>query len=123
MTGDNVSDFDVSISFQFHVIFPHPHVFFPQTQPGMPIVSSIFFMCLPDKVLVYGDCAINTNPTAEELAVIAMSSADTAAAFGIEPRVALLSYATGDSNAGWSDHVSVDAHVDVCVWMRMWMCV
>ncbi|CAI5997112.1 unnamed protein product [Closterium sp. NIES-64] len=71
-----------------------------KTLPETPIVSSVFFMCLPDKVLVYGDCAINTNPTAEELAMIAMSSADTAAAFGVEPRVALLSYATGDSNTG-----------------------
>lgn len=71
-----------------------------KTRPETPIVSSVFFMCLPDKVLVYGDCAINTNPTAEELAMIAISSADTAAAFGVEPRVALLSYATGDSNTG-----------------------
>jgi phosphate acetyltransferase len=57
-------------------------------------------MCLPGKVLVYGDCAINSDPTSEELAAIAVASADTAAAFGITPRVAMLSYATGDSNQG-----------------------
>lgn len=68
--------------------------------PGIPVVSSVFFMCLPDKVLVYGDCAINTNPNADELASIAMASADSAKAFGLEPRVAMLSYATGDSNQG-----------------------
>jgi len=73
---------------------------FIKTAPGVKLVSSIFFMCLTDRVLVYGDCAVNPNPTAEELAHIAVSSADTAAAFGIEPRVAMLSYATGDSGAG-----------------------
>jgi phosphate acetyltransferase len=71
-----------------------------KTQPGLPVVSSVFFMCLPGKVLVYGDCAINSNPSSEELAAIAVASADTAAAFGITPRVAMLSYATGDSNTG-----------------------
>eukprot|EP00897_Mesotaenium_endlicherianum_P010634 jgi/Mesen1/959/ME000012S00514 len=71
-----------------------------KTLPGVPIVSSVFFMCLHDKVLAYADCAINTDPTSEELAVIAECSADTARAFGVEPRVALLSYATGDSNQG-----------------------
>jgi phosphate acetyltransferase len=63
-------------------------------------VSSVFFMCLPDKVLVYGDCAVNVDPNAYELAVIATSSADTAEAFGIEPRVAMLSYSTGVSGSG-----------------------
>eukprot|EP00898_Chlorokybus_atmophyticus_P001431 jgi/Chlat1/2289/Chrsp17S02796 len=71
-----------------------------KTDPAYRLVSSVFFMCLPDRVLVYGDCAINTNPTAEELARIAIASAETAQAFGIEPRVAMLSYATGDSNTG-----------------------
>ncbi|XP_024368440.1 uncharacterized protein [Physcomitrium patens] len=71
-----------------------------KTLPGIPVVSSVFFMCLPGKVLVYGDCAINSDPTSEELAAIAIASADTAAAFGIKPRVAMLSYATGDSNKG-----------------------
>lgn len=66
----------------------------------MPTVSSVFFMLLPDKVLVYGDCAINVNPSSEELAQIAVTSATTARAFGLEPRVAMLSYATGNSNTG-----------------------
>ncbi|KAJ7538170.1 hypothetical protein O6H91_11G037000 [Diphasiastrum complanatum] len=69
-------------------------------EPGIKVVSSVFFMCLPHTILAYGDCAINPNPTSEELATIAISSADTAAAFGISPYVAMLSYATGDSNKG-----------------------
>jgi phosphate acetyltransferase len=73
---------------------------FIKTKPGSHIVSSIFFMCLSDRVLVYGDCAVNPNPSAQELAEIAVASADTAAAFGIEPRVAMLSYATGQSGTG-----------------------
>lgn len=64
------------------------------------LVSSVFFMLLPDKVLVYGDCAVNVNPTSDELAQIGMVSADTAKAFGVEPRVAMLSYATHGSNSG-----------------------
>ncbi len=71
-----------------------------KTKPGISIVSSVFFMLLETKVLIYGDCAINLDPTAEELAHIAISSADTAAAFGIEPKVAMLSYSTGDSGSG-----------------------
>jgi len=71
-----------------------------KTRPGSSIVSSVFFMCLKDRVLVYGDCAVNPNPTAEELAEIALSSAETAQLFGIEPRIAMLSYSTGGSGKG-----------------------
>jgi len=71
-----------------------------KTKPGVSLASSIFFMALPDKVLVYGDCALVENPTAEQMADIAITSADTAKAFGIEPKVALLSYSTGTSGKG-----------------------
>lgn len=73
---------------------------FIKTRPGVSIVSSSFFMCLKDRVLVYGDCAVNPNPDAEQLADIAISSADTAILFGIEPRIAMLSYSTGKSGKG-----------------------
>ncbi|GAA5514347.1 phosphate acetyltransferase [Deinococcus carri] len=71
-----------------------------KTAPGTALVSSIFFMLMPEQVLVYGDAAINPNPNAEELADIAIQSADSAKAFGIPPRVAMLSYSTGESGAG-----------------------
>jgi phosphate acetyltransferase len=87
-----------SINTTAHTI--RPAFEFIKTRPGMDLVSSVFFMCLRDRVLVYGDCAVVPNPSAEELAQIALASADTAAAFGIEPRVAMLSYATGASGSG-----------------------
>jgi phosphate acetyltransferase len=77
-----------------------PALEFVKTRPGISIVSSVFFMCLADQVLVYGDCAINPEPTAEQLADIAISSAETARAFGVEPRIAMLSYSTGESGKG-----------------------
>ena len=69
-------------------------------KPGSRLVSSIFFMCLPDEVVIYGDCAINPQPDAEDLADIAISSAASARAFGIEPRVAMISFSTGTSGTG-----------------------
>ncbi|MBQ0879267.1 phosphate acetyltransferase [Streptomyces sp. RT42] len=71
-----------------------------KTKPDASIVSSVFFMCLADKVLVYGDCAVNPDPDAEQLADIATQSAATAAQFGVDPRIAMLSYSTGTSGSG-----------------------
>ncbi len=71
-----------------------------KTTPNAKVVSSVFFMCLPEQVLVYGDCAINPDPNAEELADIAIQSADSARTFGIEPKVAMISYSTGQSGSG-----------------------
>jgi phosphate acetyltransferase len=77
-----------------------PALQFIKTKPGISIVSSIFFMCLPERVAIFGDCAVNPNPTAPELAEIAISSADSSAKFGIEPRIAMLSYSSGTSGEG-----------------------
>ncbi|PIE44323.1 MAG: phosphate acetyltransferase [Gammaproteobacteria bacterium] len=71
-----------------------------KTRPGAKVVSSVFFMCLPEQVLVYGDCAVNPNPNTEELADIAIQSAESAETFGITPKVAMISYSTGDSGSG-----------------------
>ena len=71
-----------------------------KTNPGVSVVSSVFLMCLEDRVLVYGDCAVNPDPNAEQLADIAVSSANTAIQFEIDPRIAMLSYSTGASGAG-----------------------
>ncbi|MFD9501396.1 phosphate acetyltransferase [Streptomyces sp. NPDC060035] len=71
-----------------------------KTKPDASIVSSVFFMCLADRVLVYGDCAVNPDPDAEQLADIAVQSAVTAARFGVDPRIAMLSYSTGTSGTG-----------------------
>jgi phosphate acetyltransferase len=77
-----------------------PALEFIRTQPGCSIVSSVFLMCLDDRVLVYGDCAVNPNPNPQQLADIAISSAMTAEQFGIDPLVAMLSYSTGESGKG-----------------------
>ena len=71
-----------------------------RTAPGSRLISSVFFMCLPDEVVIYGDCAVNPNPDAEGLADIALQSAASARTFGIEPRVAMISFSTGTSGAG-----------------------
>jgi phosphate acetyltransferase len=77
-----------------------PALQFIKTRPGVSVVSSVFFMCLPERVAVFGDCAVNPNPTASELAEIAISSAESSVRFGIEPRIAMLSYSSGSSGAG-----------------------
>ena len=77
-----------------------PALQFVKTKPEVSLVSSVFFMLLSDRVVVFGDCAINPNPTAEELATIAITSADTTLAFGLEARIAMLSYSSGSSGQG-----------------------
>ncbi|MBS5050376.1 MAG: phosphate acetyltransferase, partial [Desulfovibrionaceae bacterium] len=87
-----------SINTTAHTV--RPALEFIKTKPGYSIVSSVFFMCLKDRVLTFGDCAINPDPTAAELADIAVNSAETSRIFGLEPRVAMLSYSTGASGHG-----------------------
>jgi phosphate acetyltransferase len=77
-----------------------PALQFIKTKPETSLVSSVFFMCLEDRVSVYGDCAINPNPTSEQLSEIAISSAKTSIAFGIDPKIAMLSYSSGTSGVG-----------------------
>ncbi len=77
-----------------------PALQFVKTKPGVSTVSSVFFMCLPNRVSVFGDCAVNPNPTAEQLADIAISSAETSRMFNIDPKIAMLSYSSGSSGEG-----------------------
>ena len=88
-----------------------------RTTPEASLVSSAFLMCLPDRVLVFADCAVNPDPTAEQLADIAISSAETARAFGVDPRVAMVSYSTGTSGSG-SDVDKVRAATDLVAQRR-----
>lgn len=90
-----------------HTIRPALEVI--RTRPGISVVSSVFLMCLADQVLVFGDCAVNPNPTPAQVAEIAISSAATARQFGIEPRVAMLSYSTGSSGQGPDVEQTVEA--------------
>ncbi len=108
MVHKNLADGMVSgaINTTGHTV--RPALEFIKTKPSFSIVSSVFFMCLKDRVLAFGDCAINPDPNAEQLAEIALSAADTAKTFGLEPRVALLSYSTGTSGKG----VDVDKVVE-----------
>ena len=96
-----------SVNTTAHTI--RPAFEFVKTKPGFTVVSSVFLMCLKDRVLAFGDCAVNPNPSAQQLAEIAIASAHTAKVFGIEPRVAMLSYSTGTSGKGADVDVVVEA--------------
>ncbi|MDR2488899.1 MAG: phosphate acetyltransferase [Desulfovibrio sp.] len=96
-----------SVNTTAHTI--RPAFEFIKTRPGASIVSSIFLMCLKDRVLAFGDCAVNPNPTAAELADIAINAAETSRIFGIDPKVAMLSYSTGSSGKGGDVDLVVEA--------------
>jgi phosphate acetyltransferase len=100
MVQEGLADGMVSGSITTTAATLRPALEFVKTKEGYSIASSVFFMCLPEQVLVYGDCAVNPNPTAAQLADIAIASAETAASFDIPPYVAMLSYSTGASGTG-----------------------
>jgi len=100
MIEENLADGMVSGAIHTTADTVRPALQIIKTKPNLDIVSSLFFMCLDTQVLIYADCAINQNPNAQELASIAITSADTAISFGIEPKIAMLSYSTGDSGYG-----------------------
>ena len=96
-----------SVNTTAHTIRPALEVI--KTKPGVSVVSSVFLMAMADRVLVFGDCAVNPNPTPEQVADIAISSAETARQFGVEPRVAMLSYSTGASGTGPDVEQTIEA--------------
>ncbi len=100
MVHKNLADGMVSGAVNTTAHTVRPALEFIKTKPGVSIVSSVFFMCLKDRVLAFGDCAINPTPNAEQLAEIAISAAETSEVFGLSPRVAMLSYSTGTSGTG-----------------------
>ncbi|WP_370894464.1 phosphate acetyltransferase [Janibacter sp. GXQ6167] len=100
LVHDGLVDGMVSGSITTTAATVRPALEIVKTAPGVSVVSSVFLMALADQVLVYGDCAINPDPNADQLADIAISSAQTARQFGIDPRVAMLSYSTGGSGTG-----------------------